>query len=467
MLDELSAVLGKFDLPAGVFLELRGYESSGLAMTLKTGIAEEIASTTLTGVAVRANVDGAWGFSASSTTDAASVSKAANRAMSLAKCINVPEEKRIRINPEFVYEGTNTFVPDLNPDDVSVDEKFQVVSELDKLISSADERIKSCYSMFREGVSQQFIVNSNGTHVATDLGVFVLFISATSREGEVMQTVSESVASSAGIKTIMEWPLEEKASELTDRALQLLSAERPTGGRQSIIMDQSLVGVYIHEAFGHAAEADAIVANRSVLSDMMGKKVGIEEINVFDDPTIPGLRGSFAYDSEGTPTMKRSIVEDGIVTGFLHSLETAVKLGAVPKGAASAQDYRHDPIVRMGNTYVDNGEFSLEELFEEIKDGVYLTHSHGGYVYPSTGEFFFSSQGGWLIENGETTKPIQNSGMSGRTLEVLANTIALGNDLEYAFGGTCGKTGAVGRQGMPVSSGGPHLAVRDIIVGGK
>jgi TldD protein len=121
----------------------------------------------------------------------------------------------------------------------------------------------------------------------------------------------------------------------------------------------------------------------------------------------------------------------------------------------------------MSNTYIGNGSHSFDELLEEIKNGVYLQYSYGGYVNPVKGEFLFSSQGGFLIENGELSKPIRNSAMSGLTLEVLKNTIAVGNDLDFAFPGVCGKPSGTGYQTVAVTGGGPHLAVKNIIIGGK
>jgi TldD protein len=238
----------------------------------------------------------------------------------------------------------------------------------------------------------------------------------------------------------------------------------------NVLLEQSLVGVYIHEAFGHASEGDAILANRSVLRNQIGNQMAIGGVNVIDDPTLAGYRGSFKYDSEGTPTSKRDIIKDGKLVGYLNDLQTASMLdqGNILNGSARATDFRHMTMPRMGNTYIDNGELSLEELLQEIGDGVYLTYSNGGFVNPSTGEFYFSSQSGFKIENGELTTPIRNSGMSGMTLEVLQNTLGVGNDLMIdAFPGVCGKGNLTGFQPMPVTGGGPTIAAKDIIVGGK
>ncbi|MCK5047125.1 MAG: TldD/PmbA family protein, partial [Candidatus Heimdallarchaeota archaeon] len=221
--------------------------------------------------------------------------------------------------------------------------------------------------------------------------------------------------------------------------------------------------VYVHESFGHAEEADAILAKDSILEGKMGKNIGCELINIYDDPTLPGLRGSYLYDSEGTKAIKRDLVKEGVQIGYLHSLETAAKMGAKPNGAARAMNFNYRPIVRMGNTYIDAGDSSFEELFESIKNGVYLEKSYGGYVDTAKGEFYFSAQGGHIIRNGELAEAIQNVSMSGLCLEVLQRTVAVGKDLRFDFPGSCGKQS----QWVPVHAGGPPIAVKEIVVGGQ
>ncbi|MCK5409336.1 MAG: TldD/PmbA family protein, partial [Candidatus Heimdallarchaeota archaeon] len=181
-----------------------------------------------------------------------------------------------------------------------------------------------------------------------------------------------------------------------------------------------------------------------------------------DDPTISGLRGTFVYDSEGTKARKRVLVENGILKEYFHTLETASALGMDPNGSGRAMNFNVTPQARMGNSYVDSGDLSLDEIAELTKDGVYLKDSYGGYVIPARGQFYFTCQLGYFVENGEVTDMMGNVGMSGMTLEVLMNTYAIGKTWEPAFEGTCGKGG----QWVPVTGGGPNLGVSNLVVGG-
>ncbi|MHA1303295.1 MAG: TldD/PmbA family protein, partial [Candidatus Heimdallarchaeaceae archaeon] len=287
--------------------------------------------------------------------------------------------------------------------------------------------------------------------------------SVVGREGTKMQNVFDSIGGAGGWELIQDWDPKKEGIESAEQAVKLLNAREAPSGKMNVIMDPSLSGVFIHEAFGHAAEADGVFAKTSVLGDKIGERIGKEEISVFDDPTIDGLRGSFEYDSEGTKTRKRTIVENGILKEYFHTLETATMMDVEPNGAGRAMNFNSMPIPRMGNTYIDAGNMSLEEIAELAKEGVYLRNSYGGYVNPTKGQFYFTCQYGYVIEKGEITELFGNVGMSGMTLEVLQNVFGVGNKWKPSFLGTCGKAG----QWVPVTGGGPDLGVSNIVVGGK
>ena len=147
---------------------------------------------------------------------------------------------------------------------------------------------------------------------------------------------------------------------------------------------------------------------------------------------------------------------------YFHTLETAAAFGMEPNGSGRAMNFNVTPQARMGNTYVDSGNMTLEEIAEMAKEGVYLKNSYGGYVMPAKGQFYFTCQLGYYIENGEITDLMGNVGMSGMTMEVLQNTFGVGNKWEPEFLGSCGKSG----QWVPITGGGPNLGVSNIVVGG-
>ncbi|MDK2383736.1 MAG: TldD/PmbA family protein, partial [Candidatus Korarchaeota archaeon] len=252
------------------------------------------------------------------------------------------------------------------------------------------------------------------------------------------------------------------AEEAAKRAVEALSAKPAPPGPHPAILDPKLAGVFIHEAFGHAAEGDAVVNNESILTGKLGEKVGSEVVSVVDDPTIEGLYGFYRYDDEGTESRRKYIVKEGILSGYMTNLETASKLGIEPTGNARSMDYSNPPIVRMSNTFIDRGDWTLEEMLSDMKRGIYAFGSLYGYTDPAKGQFMFKAEGGWLIENGELKQRLREVAITGMTLEVLNNMDAVGKDLSHDPG-MCGKMG----QWVPVTTGAPHVRVSRLVFGGR
>ncbi|MHA1630161.1 MAG: TldD/PmbA family protein [Candidatus Heimdallarchaeota archaeon] len=463
MIDYIKQILEKVKLGKGEFVDVRLQQSESITMQVQNGVTQEMTSTKLGGVAVRALIKGAWGFSTTAEVTKERIKEILDVAIKMAKVASEKVKKPRRIDENFVNKGKFKLKMDLDPKDVSIEEKLKMTQQFEESIRKVDERIANANSRYGETINHETIINSNGTEVSTESGAFRLIAGAVSREGTLQQRVSADVASAKGLKEIMNFNVVEKGTETGEKAIELLGAEKPPGGKMNIIMDPSLVGVFIHEAWGHANEADGILTKNSILHDKLGKKVADERLSISDDPTLEGLRGSFAFDSEGTPTRPRKLVVNGVCKEYFHTLETATLLGLEPNGAGRAMDFRYPPIPRMGNTYVEAGDHSFDELLEVVGDGIFLEHSYGGYVNPAKGQFMFSAQNGRLIKNGELTALTQNVSMSGLTLEIVNNVLAIGNDKQPAFNGTCGKDG----QWVPVTGGGPSLAVRDVVVGGR
>ena len=463
MKDFARKLLDKIDLGSGGFADIRFQNSETMFMHIQNGITHEMNSTRMGGAAARALIGGAWGFSTTADVTKESLKMILNSAVGMAKVASAKIKEPRKVDSNFATQGTAKLKMDVNPKDISIEEKLKIAQDYERSIREVDKRIANSNSRYGETVSKETIINSNGTDVTTESGVFRLISGAVAREGNLQQRVSDDVASSKGIKSILDYNVIEQGTKVGEKAIELLSADKPPSGKMNLVMDPSLVGVFIHEAFGHACEADGIITKNSILHDKLNKQVGVEEISVTDDPTKEGLRGTFLYDSEGTKAKPRRLVTNGILTEFFHTLETATIMGHEPNGSGRAMDFRYPPVARMGNTYVEAGDKSLDELFEIIGEGVYLEKSYGGYVNPAKGQFMFSAQNGFVIKNGKQKSITQNVSMSGLIMEVLTNTIGVGKDESPAFNGTCGKAG----QWVPVTGGGPALAVKDLVLGGR
>jgi len=185
---------------------------------------------------------------------------------------------------------------------------------------------------------------------------------------------------------------------------------------------------------------------------------------VVDDSTLEGSWGSYKYDSEGTPGGRRVIIENGVLKGFMHSLETAARMGVKPNGSGRAQDYGVRPIVRMSNTLVLPGQSSLEELAKGIDLGVLLEGGEWGYVMTAKGQYTCHAGRGRLIRDGEIGQPLRDVTVAGMILDTLRDVDGVSREFEMlTMGGMCGKNG----QGMYVNGGGPYMRVKELVVGGQ
>lgn len=284
---------------------------------------------------------------------------------------------------------------------------------------------------------------------------------AIARDGDNVQQAAESRSGQNGFELVQ--GLEELVQSAARRAVDLLSAETVVGGQYPVIIDPKLAGVFIHEAFGHLSESDFIFENPKAQEMMvLGRRFGSDILNVFEDGSLPGLRGTHKYDDEGTLTGRADLIKDGILVGRLHSRETAAKMGERPTGNARAQNYRHPPIVRMTNTAIAGGTTSFQDMIKDIQLGVYACDAFGGNT--ELENFSFSSAYAYMIRDGQIAEMVKDVILAGNLFTTLMNIDAIGDDFEWGkMGGMCGKGG----QGVPVTFGAPHVRIQNVIMGGR
>jgi TldD protein len=246
--------------------------------------------------------------------------------------------------------------------------------------------------------------------------------------------------------------------------VDLLGAETVVGGQYPVIVNPQLAGVFIHEAFGHLSESDFVYENPQAREMMvLGRRFGQDALNVYEDGSLPGLRGTHKYDDEGTPTRHTDLIRNGLLVGRLHSRETAAKMGEAPTGNARALNYHYPPIVRMTNTAIEGGTTSFDDMIRDIKLGVYACDAYGGNTYLES--FSFSSGYAYMIRDGHVAEMVKDVILAGNLFTTLMNIDAIGNDFEWSqMGGGCGKGG---QDGLPVTCGAPHIRIQNVVIGGK
>ena len=230
-----------------------------------------------------------------------------------------------------------------------------------------------------------------------------------------------------------------------------------------VVMGAGGSGILLHEAIGHAFEADFNRLGTSIFSDKLGKIICNPLINVVDDGTVMYNRGSGNYDDEGVPGQKTYMVEDGVLTSFLHDRISASWYGVAPTGNGRRENFRYNPIPRMRATYMESGNADPEGIIASVKEGIYVDEFSNGQVKIGEGDFTFFVKSGFLIENGRLTMPVKDINIIGNGPQALADILAVGNDLKIDNGTwTCGKD-----QSVAVSCGMPTVLVNRLTVGGE
>ncbi|MBD1832098.1 TldD/PmbA family protein [Cyanobacteria bacterium FACHB-472] len=348
-----------------------------------------------------------------------------------------------------------------DPRGVSLEEKRRNLAKYNQLLLDFDPRIQTTMVSMSDRFGTTYFVNSLGTCIAQErLDVSGRFGAIAREEGSVPRQGFESVHSRTDYN-ILEG-IEDRVLGAAKRAVGQLEAKSVKGGQYTVVLDPYLAGVFIHEAFGHLSEADGIYENPKMQELLaLGKPLAIKQLNVVDDATMPGLPGSLKYDDEGVPAQRKYLIKDGILTQRLHNRETAGKMQEAPTGNARALNATYPPIVRMTNTGIETGEHSFQDMIKDIEEGVYAVRMLGGQT---NGEMFtFAAAEGYMIRNGKLAEKVNDVTLSGNVFQTLKDIEAIGNDSIYVSGG-CGKGG---QMPLPVSVGGPHLRIKNVVVGGR
>lgn len=430
---------------------MRISESLNNVIVMKDGKVQEITSGNNWGGCVRVLKNGAWGVSF--TTNPGKMEDAGKSALKLANALD-NDVKLADIEPT---QDNVKSKAKLKLQDVSLDEKKESMSAAEKAANL--ETIVSTTVNYVDGEGTTIFVNSEGTELQIEESRVALFMNAVAASDGIIQFGHKSTGGAAGFEVIQKEDLEKFGRITAEKAMRLLKAELPPSGKFPVVMDPELTGVFIHEALGHASEADLILQNDSILKGKMGTQIGSSLVTIIDDATMDAF-GYYPYDSEGVKTRKNILVKDGVLRSLLSSRETASQLDITPSGNARSV-VGDQPIVRMSNTYLKPGELKFEELIEDMDSGIYLKGSRGGQVDTGKGVFQFNAAESFLIEDGEVTNPLRDVSLSGNILEMLLKVDGLGSDFKMGVG-FCGKSG----QTVPVGDGGPHVRVKEATVGG-
>ena len=411
------------------------------------------------GVGIRAIQGEKTGFAFSNEISNRSLNQAVDAAKSIARG---GQDQQIGLRSSQQVE------PKYDPIDpietLSEQEKIKLLSRLDRLARSLDNRVEQVVISLTATQDTMFVCNNQGVDCG-DIRPLVHFsVSVIVSQGNRRETGSAGCGGRYGLDWLIEsGQLEKEIEEAVQGALVNLDAIDAPAGEMPVVLAPGWPGILLHEAVGHGLEGDFNRKGTSKFAGRVGEKVASSLCTVIDDGTIMNRRGSLTFDDEGTPTQQNVLIENGILRGYMQDNLNARLTGTSSTGNGRRQSYAHVPMPRMTNTYMLAGDSEPEEIFSSIKKGIYAVKFSGGQVDITNGSFVFSATEAYLIEDGKVTQPIRNATLIGDGLDVMNQISMVGNDFAMDHGiGVCGKEG----QGVPVGVGQPTLKVDRLRVGG-
>ena len=442
----------------GDFSDLYFEHTTFFNLLLKDGVVSSGGFHTDYGVGIRVLKGEKTGYAYSESTEMADMVKAAEAASAIAlgsdarmKFTQISDRRHdlYPMERNWRHDPADTFLP--------------FIKNLESSIFAKDGRIVKVIIRLSDSVSNVMMFNSLGELTFDTRPMGSVTATAVFEHNGKTENKTCSRSFRKGSEMIGEKLADEMAEDVIRGIDERFEASRPKGGQMSVVMGAGASGILLHEAMGHAFEADFNRKGQSIFSDRMGQRICPEGVDIVDDGTLAYNRGAGNYDDEGVPGEKTYMVKDGILTSYLHDRISAAWYGLDSTGNGRRENFRYNPIPRMRATYMENGNADKESIIASVKHGIYVDEFSNGQVKIGEGDFTFFGKSGFLIENGRLTMPVKDINIIGNGPQALADIKAVGNDLKIDNGTwTCGK-----EQSVPVSCGMPSILIGSLTVGGE
>jgi TldD protein len=461
MLDEelLNRLLVRALRNGGDFADVFSERRRTYAFRLQDGKIHEGSSAITQGVGIRVVVGESAGYAYSDDLTLDALLKAADAASLVARTLPAGEERSIDLTTVEVpklYDETRT-------SHAAADQYVSLLTRADVEARAFDSHITSVNAHITDELQDVWIASSDGRFVHDHRPMITLGVQAVATNNRERGSGYVGDGGRTSIAFYADHTPESLGSDAARIAMVNLEAIPAPAGEMEMVVGSGGGGVLLHEAVGHGLESDFNRRGTSLYSGRVGERVASELVTIYDDGNIPEARGSIAVDDEGIPGQHKVLVENGVLRGYMQDTLNARLMGATPTGSGRRQSFRFLPQPRMCNTYMPNGNATVDEIIASTKRGLYAKSFAGGQVEISKGDFVFMVAEGYLIENGKITTPVRNATIVGNGPDVMTKVVAVGNDSRLARGHyTCGKGG----QHVPVGVGMPTVKISSITVGG-
>lgn len=342
-------------------------------------------------------------------------------------------------------------------------DKIALLQSVDRKARAVDPRVCQVMAHLELSHSVVMVMRHDGRLAADVRPMLVLQLRVFVIQNGRLESCGGRLGGRTDFSLFSDVRVDEEIHRVVNSALVNLEAEAAPAGSMPVVIGPGWPGMLLHEAMGHGFEGDFNRMGTSIYSGKIGQRVAASGVNIVDDATLPGRRGSLHIDDEGEPGQCTTLIEGGVLTGYMHDSLNARLMNQKSTGNGRRQSYSQLPMPRMTNTFMQAGEHSPEEIISSVKNGLYLADLGSGQVDIANGQFTFESELAYLIEDGKITRPVKGATLTGAGPQTLQLISMIGNDLALDNGGaTCGKSG----QSVPVCVGQPTLKIDRLIVGG-
>ena len=427
--------------------------------TVEDGIVKDGAHSIEQGVGVRAISGEKTGFAYSDDIDSAALIEAARSARAIAR-----EGTSHPARALVPGGGRALYAPDDPIDGLGNEDKVEALRRIDRMLRAADPRVQQVVVGLSGGVDTVLVARSDGV-LASDVRPLVrMNVQVIVEQGGRRESGYAGGGGRYSYGELLDGGRPEAwAREALRQALVALESVAAPAGAMPVVLGSGWPGVLLHEAVGHGLEGDFNRKGTSTYAGRMGQRVASPGVTIVDDGTLPGRRGSLNVDDEGEPTQCTTLIEDGVLVGYMQDSLNARLMGMKATGNGRRESFAHLVMPRMTNTYMLAGTHDPEEMIRSVKRGLYAVNFGGGQVDITSGKYVFSATEAYLIEDGKVTAPVKGATLIGNGPETMQRVRMIGNDLALDEGvGVCGKDG----QSVPVGVGQPSLLIDEITVGG-
>lgn len=456
--DKIEGLLSDLFVKGIDYADLYSQHSIAESWFLEEGIVKSGTYNISHGVGARAVKAEQTGFAYSDDLNIDAIQKAVDFAKGISKNQAAQKIQTLQSIPYVAkYNGLSPL------DSLNSAEKVDLLKRIDN-IARKEPKVKQVSASLSGAYTEVLIVSTDGVYQKDYRPMVRISVSViVEHEGRI-----ESASSGGGGRYDYRYFIDHNfaevyAQEAIRQALVALEAQDAPAGKLPVILGPGWPGVLLHEAIGHGLEGDFNRKGTSVFTGKIGEQVASEKCTIVDNGTLANRRGSLTVDDEGTQTQNTTLIENGILKGYMFDKMNAKLMGVEPTGNGRRESYAHIPMPRMTNTYMLNGEDTLEEMIASVDDGLYAVNFDGGQVDITSGKFVFSANEAYLIKNGKITTPVKGATLIGSGDEALKKISMVANDLKLDSGvGVCGKDG----QSVPVGVGQPSLKIDELTVGG-